>query len=228
MVVGNGLLAKAFSEYSNNNDVIIYASGVSNSTEKSKEVFQRETNLLKECISKNKNKLIIYFSTCSVSDVDLKGSDYVLHKLNTEKFIQNNVDKFIIFRLPIVVGKTDNKFTLFNFFKNKISKNEEVTIQKNATRYLVDIDDVFKVLSKVINSNQFTNCIIECSFSQKISVISMVDIIKKVYNSSSEISLTEGGGNYDVDNSMISPFLDDKMHDENYNESIIKKYINHE
>ena len=41
MVVGNGMLAKAFEAYITNEKVVIYASGVSNSSENSDENFQR-------------------------------------------------------------------------------------------------------------------------------------------------------------------------------------------
>ena len=45
MVIGNGLVASAFSKYKNDDDVIIFASGVSNSSTNKKEEFEREINL---------------------------------------------------------------------------------------------------------------------------------------------------------------------------------------
>ena len=48
MVVGTGLLAKAFLEYENDDNIIVFASGVSNSKEISREEFDREKLLLND------------------------------------------------------------------------------------------------------------------------------------------------------------------------------------
>ena len=61
MVIGNGLIASAFERYKNNDDIIIFASGVSNSQETSELAFNREINLMKRYL--NLDKKLIYFST---------------------------------------------------------------------------------------------------------------------------------------------------------------------
>ena len=66
MVIGNGLLAKSFSKYKDDDQVIIFASGVSNSKEVNPEAFMREMDLLRSIT--NKDALLVYFSTCSVYD----------------------------------------------------------------------------------------------------------------------------------------------------------------
>ena len=79
MIIGNGLLAKAFSSI-DNDDYIFFCSGVSDSTEVKDENFKREIDLLKE---QDKEKKIIYFSSISVcDDKDLK--IYTQHKRNVE------------------------------------------------------------------------------------------------------------------------------------------------
>jgi len=72
MVVGNGLLANTFKSYSDNEDVIIFASGVSNSGCVDPEQFKRESNLVAKY--KTSKKLFVYFSTSSIEDPFLKGS----------------------------------------------------------------------------------------------------------------------------------------------------------
>jgi nucleoside-diphosphate-sugar epimerase len=227
MVIGNGMLAKAFGSYIKNENVIIYASGVSNSAENSDENFQREINLLKSCIQENTNSLIIYFSTCSVNDDSLKDTKYVQHKKFIEDYIQKNAQKFIIFRLPIVIGHTKNNFTLFNFLKEKLSSNQDVFIQKNAYRYLVDIEDISNVLSRVIDSGEFSNSIIDVNFSKKISVLEISNIIKKELQSNSKISIVDGGGSYYVNDSQLNGFISNKKINfpETYNEEVLKKYL---
>mgnify|MGYP007017084323 CR=1 FL=1 len=80
MIVGRGLLASLFLE-NDREDIIFFASGVSNSLEDRQEEFLREETLIKKTIEENPNKIFVYFSTCSVYDSSKTGSDYVLHKL---------------------------------------------------------------------------------------------------------------------------------------------------
>ena len=103
MIVGNGFISKAFKEFSHKfeND-IIFGSGVSNSsiTDANYEL-AREVALLGKY--KTSNKKLIYFSTSSVFDKQSKKSMYVKHKINIENYIQEHFDRYLIYRLPIVV-----------------------------------------------------------------------------------------------------------------------------
>ena len=69
MIVGNGLIAKAFDNFKDDK-VIIFASGVSNSLEQRKQEFDRE-NILSNVINENPEK-IVYFSTCYFNDIRKK------------------------------------------------------------------------------------------------------------------------------------------------------------
>ena len=84
MIIGNGMLANAVRFY-DKDEVIFFASGVSNSLEKDPSAFEREIRLLHSCIEENPHKKLIYFSTCSVYDPSKAESPYVKHKLNAEK-----------------------------------------------------------------------------------------------------------------------------------------------
>ena len=88
MIIGKGLIAKAFLEYENDDNIIVFASGVSNSKEISREEFDREKLLLNDYLEKyGKNKHFIYFSTCSIDDTYFERSEYTKHKINMEKII---------------------------------------------------------------------------------------------------------------------------------------------
>jgi len=62
MIIGSGILANAVKLY-DKEDVVFFASGVSNSLEKAPAEFEREISLLKSVISQNPDKKLIYFST---------------------------------------------------------------------------------------------------------------------------------------------------------------------
>ena len=101
MIIGNGLIANGFDKYRYNDDVLIFASGVSNSMENNENEFNKEYELLKDSIDIPSK--LIYFSTCSIVD-DSNKSPYILHKIKMEKLIRENSNNYLIFRLPIVVG----------------------------------------------------------------------------------------------------------------------------
>ena len=87
MVIGSGMMAKVFELYQSSNEVLIFASGVSNSKAVGGDVFLREELLLKDTILKNPGKLLIYFSTCSVYDDSVNKTPYVIHKVKMENLI---------------------------------------------------------------------------------------------------------------------------------------------
>lgn len=70
MLIGSGLLAQAFAiQFSQRDDVCIYAAGVSNSSCIDVQEFERERRLLSETLVKAKQTgVFVYFSTCSVGD----------------------------------------------------------------------------------------------------------------------------------------------------------------
>ncbi|WP_333850847.1 hypothetical protein [Epilithonimonas sp.] len=67
MIIGRGLIASLFRDMDQEN-IIFFASGVSNSLETSPEEFLREENLIRKTFTENPDKLFIYFSTCSIYD----------------------------------------------------------------------------------------------------------------------------------------------------------------
>ena len=70
MIVGNGLIANLFRENDSEN-VVFFASGVSNSLETDKSAFLREENLLRKTLEENPEKIFIYFSTVSYTHLDV-------------------------------------------------------------------------------------------------------------------------------------------------------------
>ena len=62
MIVGKGLIAKAYKNFNLHKNIIIFASGVSNSKEFRKKEFARERDLLiKNLDKKKKNYLLQHF-----------------------------------------------------------------------------------------------------------------------------------------------------------------------
>ena len=225
MILGNGMIAKALKQYKKDDTVILFASGVSNSKENDDSEFEREFELLKSL--KGSNKKLIYFSTCSIFDESLFDSKYIIFKLKIEKFIKNNFSKYIIFRLPNITGKTKNKNTSFNYFKNKILKKEIIRIQSDASRYIIDIDDLSKILPMFISSSLYEKDIINVCFDNKMKAIEIVHMIEEILGISTKKQFIEGGRDYNIDNKEFIKMLKSHRYelDRNYNFNILKKHL---
>lgn len=224
MIVGNGMLAKEFSAFEQNDNIIIFASGVSNSQERDSTAFERELALLYK--QKYPSKKLIYFSSISIYDSELTFTEYIKHKLKIEDIISKEFSKYIIFRLPQLVGKTDNPNTLCNFLYNKIIADEIITVFENACRYLMDVNDVVKLLSPMINSGHFDNSIIDVNFNNKITINELLDIFEiAVKKKTSRLGVSKGGCYNTVNDkfiSQIASYIDLNLKD--YNFHVVKKY----
>ena len=182
MIVGNGLLAKSFLHYKDDNNIVIFASGVSNSTTPTEIDCLREQKLLKDTISMNKNKTIIYFSSCDIANDKLNRNPYYIHKNNMEMIVKLQAKNYYIFRLPQVIGKGGNKNTLMNFLVNSIKNRSEFTLYNQTYKSIIDISDVIKMCDYVITNNLYESQGINILNPNYISVESIVKEIETFLN----------------------------------------------
>ena len=226
MVIGNGLLAKAFKKYEDNEQVLIFASGVSNSKENNPDSFKREIDLMK---SMDRDKTIVYFSTCSVYDFQVQNTEYVKHKYLMETIASSYFRKSIIFRLPTVVGKTDNNNTFFNFFKKQIESNIPLRLTEGTTRYLIDIDDLSNILPHIIDRHieEDKSCKMNIAFDNKLEVVDLVNMMMEILNKRVPVSFDSGGFSYEIKNSDFKEHLQsiNYLEPENYTYKLLKKYL---
>ena len=207
MVVGNGLMAKTFSDYNNINDVIVFASGVSNSTETNPSKFKREYSLLIDTLKKYPDSKFIYFSTCSIDDEAVRNRPYVKHKLQLEDYIKSNAKNYLIFRISNVVGEQGNTNTIMNYLVHCVKNSIEIPLWRFAERNLIDADDVKIIVDDVIES-QLSNRIVNVASRHNLRVISIVKEIEKYLNLEAKFNLLEKGNSLNIDTSQISLSLD--------------------
>ena len=169
MIIGNGLIANLFKNHDREN-VVFFASGVSNSLEIRPEEFLREENLIKNTIAANKDKIFVYYSTCSIYDSSKTGSDYVLHKLKMEQIIKNSCDRFLILRVSNAVGKGGNANLLMNYIVNAVKNNETINVHTKATRNLIDVEDIKKITLDLLDKKD-VNKIINVAYINNYSII---------------------------------------------------------
>ena len=226
MIVGRGMIADAFSKYYDNKEVVIFASGVSNSLLNEECHFTRERELLKESIAKYPKSTIVYFGTCSVHDPELSHSPYVEHKREMEKLIEKNCEKFFIFRLSQVVGHGSSP-TLINFIVDHIKSGKSFNIWKNSTRNLIDVDDVFKIADYLIQNTIFMNEITNIATPLSLPIFDIVTIAEELIGKKGQYQVDNRGGSYEINIHKITPLLNNMniTFDQTYPALIIKKYF---
>lgn len=211
MIIGRGLLAQAFEKlYLKSHDVLIFASGVSNSMCIDPLAFDREKKLIQDTLSRFPNTLFVYFSTTSIFDPDLQSSSYVLHKKSIEKNLLSDSYKgrVLIFRLPIVAGKTPNKHTLLNYLVDKIMAEESFTVFENAYRNILGIDDLVKVCSIIIESNTPKGSAFNICNPVAIKMTDLIPVLEEVIGKKAIFDLVPKGGGYpQIEMHETNPFL---------------------
>lgn len=224
MIYGNGLIASAFRKKAyRNNRYIIFASGVSNSSENRSSEFLREKNNLLACI--DSGHFPVYFSTCSIYDLSLRNSFYVQHKLEMES-ICKRAKSFLIFRLPQVVGVSSNPNTITNYLFNKISTYSKFELWANVSRVLIDVEDVVLIVNYVIENNLIEKSTINVGHEYPISALEIVEIFESILKVKANYDLVNKGVVYSIDTKFISSItkLIGIEFDSEYSKKLLYKY----
>lgn len=226
MVIGNGLLAKAFleSDYPIFKDWVIFASGVSDSNETNETSFKREKDLLAKTLTENTGLSLIYFSSVLVGISD---KPYYKHKLEMENMIKESSCNHIILRIPQIVGLSGNKNNVFNHFQENILNNRINIIYEGVERALIDVGTLVQfvvyVMERTINET------IIFSHVEKINVLDLCLKIAKKLEIDPIISLKEPlldvAGNWNVESSQIVIDWLDGVNVGSFTDNVIEKYI---
>ncbi len=225
MIVGNGLIANAFREF-DMEEVVFFASGVSNSLETNKAEFEREENLIRETISENPEKIFIYFSTCSIYDSSKYGSAYVNHKLNMEHLIVAECGNYLIARVSNAVGKGGNQHTLINYLIRSIQARDEIKVHIDATRNLIDVHDIVQIVLQLLDFQKF-NRIVNVAYVRDYPILEIITIAEGFLNQKGNLNLEKKGQSYSIDiPDAINYFrLNNLLDSEDYLRQILEKYF---
>lgn len=226
MVVGNGMIAKRFSRFADDVNRLVFASGVSNSSNTDEAAFKKESDLLLESISKQPEATVIYFSTCSIYDPSLQQSAYVLHKLKMEELIKSVAKSFIIFRVSNPVGFTGNVHTVLNYFFEHINSSTHFTLWEYASRNLIDLDDMYRICETIMENDKWLNKTMNVANPVNYPVTIIVQAIEAHLGIKASYTLAEKGNSPLIDTSDIQP-LYASLHIEftqDYLPSLLKKY----
>ncbi len=202
------MIAQKFMGYEHDDRFLIFASGVSNSKNTDPAHYLREKELLEEAVKNNPNKTIVYFSTCSVYDPAEVNSPYVLHKKQLEDIIQALAANYVIFRASNVVGISPNPNTIFNFLSEHIRNGSEFDLWLNATRNLIDIEDVYLIINEILLNGLFKNSIVNIANPTSYKVTDIVTAIEQHYRLEAKYRALNKGGSFDIDIDAIKPIIE--------------------
>jgi hypothetical protein len=164
MIIGKGSVASVLED---RDDLVFFASGVSNSSCTDEKEYEREFNLLKTVPA---DKHIVYFSNLGIY---YKQDRYTQHKRDVEEYIRNNYISYTIVRIEVCEWvKTPN--TILNVFKRQLAEGIEPKIQ-DTTRYVLSLNE-FLYWVKMIQSGVRNEMNI---LGRKLTIAQIVNEIKQ-------------------------------------------------
>jgi len=224
MIVGTGLIARAFSPlYADDEATIVFASGVSNSAETSDAAFARERDLVLHHIARKPERLV-YFGSCNVANPNQK-SAYFEHKRSMERLVGDAAFGLVI-RLPQVVGATNNPNTLTNHLAHQIMTGQMVKLWTRARRNLIDIDDVVAITHHILaNASAFPRRVSVAS-PWTLSMREILEIFESVLGRRAEAIEIDRGDDMHIDASLSEQIATDIGLDfgKDYPYRVVEKY----
>ncbi|MGV0947821.1 NAD-dependent epimerase/dehydratase family protein [Empedobacter falsenii] len=221
MIVGKGLIANLFTEV-DLDEVVFFASGVSNSSETRKGEFLREQNLVEDTLANNPEKLFVYFSTCSIYDSSKYNSLYVLHKLHIEEIIKQKAKHFLILRVSNAVGRGGNPNLLMNYISRQILNDQELVVHQQATRNLIDVEDVKNITMKYIASKDW-NKIINVAYTENFNILEIIEVFEQILFKKANKNIENKGEHYSIDVHELD-YVFDLSDKTDYLHQLIEKY----
>lgn len=228
MVIGTGLVANAFKEqYHRLDGFLIFAAGVSNSKTSTAADFRREEDLLRNTLQQHPDKQFVYFSTCSITDPDLRNTTYVQHKLQMEELIAAKAGHYRIFRLSNLAGFSQNPHTILNYFYQHIAHSIPFQLWKYSERNIIDVDDAFRVADHILQHELFANQVINIANTSNYPVGYIVECIETFCGKKAIYEEKEKGDGIHIDLSEVQPIYQALQLDfgKDYLPRLLEKYF---
>ena len=229
MIIGSGLLARAFSlAFLKRDDVCIYAAGVSNSNCTNVNEFARERQRIEAALRKARHvDAFVYFGTCSIADIDLQNTPYIQHKLAMEQIVREHPQNLIL-RLPQCAGKTPNPHTLLNFLYARIARSESFNLWCKAKRNIIDVADVVSIAQQVIANCSARNTTFNIANVVNYSIADIVSTMERVIGKRAIYDIVDRGAEYFIDINKILTALEKAgvKFGNDYLEKVIYRYYN--
>jgi len=225
VITGNGLLAKAFRrKFENDQDIYIFACGVSNSSETELAEFKREQKLLEDALRTGTK--LVYFSCCALINPSIQDTPYLSHKRDMEAKVLASSSSNLVIRLPQVVGNTSNPNTLTNYLAFRIINGMPFSVWTRAERNLIDIDDIACIGGILIRNFDMNEQIVTIAADRSMPMPEIVMTFEKVLEKKANYTMEDKGQPLPIDNLLCMSIAKENGINlgDNYAERIIRKY----
>lgn len=200
MIIGSGLVARAFTPlFADDARTVIFASGVSNSSETDPAAFARERVMLEQCLAGDIDRLV-YFGSCNVVN-PLQDSPYFQHKRAMEALVAAHPAGTVL-RLPQVVGHTRNPNTLTNFLRDRILAGDPLTVWTRACRNLIDIDDVVRIAAQLLSGTGPVPKVASIASPWSLPMTEIVGLFESVLGRRAQIIAVDRGEEMRIDTAL--------------------------
>lgn len=138
MIIGRGNIAKVLKD---REDLVFFASGVSDSSCVSHEDYEREISMMRNV---DPSSHVVYFSNLGIY---YKDDRYTRHKKYMEGMVKSRFKYYTIVRIEVCEW-VNNPTTILNVFKEKLKNGEKIEIQ-NTYRYVLSLDEFLYWISLI-------------------------------------------------------------------------------
>jgi nucleoside-diphosphate-sugar epimerase len=236
-IIGNGMIAKGLLRYSADiNDAVAFASGVSDSTLKDQKEYERECQALEQVIRdcKERGKILVYFSsggTVYGKRNDERKEDAALspetvygrHKAFCESVISSSGVRYLIARLPTVVGQTKSKTQLIPVLIKQAMEGN-VTLLKDAERDIIGIADVAGIIVAILKKLR-KNEIINVASGVSVPVSDIFSEIQNNLGVKPAIKIISGGDKQRFNVDKLHAYCPEITFTKDYYKNVIRRYI---
>ena len=204
-VIGKGQLAQAFFHQDDEN-TCVFASGVANSQETKDSAFLREENLLIKSLKKSNQKKFVYFSSCALSSKTYEKNAYYKHKEKMENIIKQHSHNYYIFRVPQLFSDIKDHPTLINFLYTSIKNGQHFIIYRNAYRYVIDLNDVYRFVIHFLEKQP--SCVtVDLANPYRYSIYEIVQVLEKLIGKSALYTIEEKTDGYMLELKYFNKFI---------------------
>ncbi len=198
MIIGNGLIARAFGQFAQDPDTVIFASGVSNSREVNPAAFAREREMLLQWLA-HASAHVVYFGSCNVVNPE-QDSPYFEHKRAMERLVTCS-GRGTVLRLPQVVGATRNPNTLTNYLRDCIVNDRPLPLWTRAQRNLIDVDDVVLIASRLFQRPK-RPAVVSIASPWSLAMPHVVSLFEQVLGRTARVDLIDRGEQMHIDSAL--------------------------
>jgi UDP-2-acetamido-2,6-beta-L-arabino-hexul-4-ose reductase len=179
MIVGSGQIASAFGEAGLSDDVVLFASGVSDSGCEDEAAFARERRLLRSTLQHYPQKRLVYFSSCALSTPDYPLNAYYRHKRQMEELIGHDAREYYIFRVPQLFGRFKRHKTLINYLYFSILDEMPFTVYDEAYRYVIGLDELVRLVRCCL-AHLPASVTVDLANPHRYSIIEIVELLEQL------------------------------------------------